>query len=176
MKEMQAEQKHPELLVENVLVGVEDFNFPIDSLTFSMEEDRQVSSKERPSIVTSQVWINVKNGEMTLLFGKEKMKFDLHQSIPLMDEERIACMKIESSFSTIKEDAPMIFQEDTLEGYKFEADSFPTKELTFELTSPITEVEELILASDVDEEGVLAMMDERPKRSSQTSTISLARL
>ena len=39
LKDMQVEKKHPELLVENVLVGVEDFIFPIDSLTFGMEED-----------------------------------------------------------------------------------------------------------------------------------------
>ena len=53
LKEMQVEKKHPKLLDENVLVAVEDFNFPIDSLTFGMEEDQQVSSKERPSIATS---------------------------------------------------------------------------------------------------------------------------
>ena len=63
VKEMEVEKKHPKLLVENVLVRVEDFNFPIDSLTFGMEEDRQVSSKEIPSIATSQVWINSEHGE-----------------------------------------------------------------------------------------------------------------
>ena len=61
------------------------------------------------------------------------MKFYLHQSIPLMDKERRACMKIESSFSLIKEQAPMILQEETLEGYKFEANSFPAKELALSL-------------------------------------------
>ena len=124
-----------------------------------MEEDRQVSIIERPSISTSQVWIDTKHGEMTLLVGEEKMKFDLHQSIPLTDEERRACMKIECSFLLIKEDAPKILQEDTLEGYKFEAGSFPTKELAFELTSQNMEVERLILTSDEDEEGVLTMID-----------------
>ena len=63
-----------------------------------MEEDRKDSFIERPSITTSQVWINVKHGEMALLFGEEKMKFDLHQSIPLADEKRKACTKIKSSF------------------------------------------------------------------------------
>ena len=29
--------------MENVLVGVEDFSFPIDYLIFGMEEDQQVS-------------------------------------------------------------------------------------------------------------------------------------
>ena len=72
LKEKQVEKKHPELIMENVLVGVEDFYFPIESLTFGMEEDQQVSFIERPSIAKSQVWIDVKHGEMTLLVGEEK--------------------------------------------------------------------------------------------------------
>ena len=66
----------------------------------------------------------------------------------------------------IKEQALKILKEETLEGYKFEANSFPTKGLEFELTLPIPEVEEVILTSDEDEEGVLATMDEGPKRRS----------
>ena len=94
LKEKQVEKKNLKLIMENVLVGIEEFNFPIDSLTFGMEEDRQVSIIEKPSIATSQVWIDAEIGEMILLFGEEEMKFNLHQSIPLMDEEMRACMKI----------------------------------------------------------------------------------
>ena len=43
LKDKQVEKKHPGLIVENVSVRVEDFHFPIDYLTFGMEEDRQVS-------------------------------------------------------------------------------------------------------------------------------------
>ena len=75
---MQVEKKHLELIIENVLVGIEKFNFPIDSLTFGMEEDRQVSSIERPSFSIRQVWIDEEHGEMTFLVSEEKMKFDLH--------------------------------------------------------------------------------------------------
>ena len=107
LKEMQVEKKHLEFIIENVLVRVEDFNFPIDCLTFGMEKDQQVSFKEKPSFATSQVCIDVEHGETTFLVGEEKVKFDLHQSILLMNEKMRACMKIESSFSTIKEDAPM---------------------------------------------------------------------
>ena len=82
-------------------------------------------------------------------------------------------MKIESSFLLIEEQTPKILQDDTLKGYKFEANSFPTKELAFELTSSIMEVEELILTSDEDEEGVLAKMDEGSKQTFQTSPMSL---
>ena len=55
LREKQVEKKHSEIIIENVLDGIEDFNFPTDSLTFGMEEDRQVSFIERPSIATSQV-------------------------------------------------------------------------------------------------------------------------
>ena len=46
---------------------------------------------------------------------------------------------------------------------KFVANSFPTKELAFDLTSHNKEVEKLILTSDEDEEGVLATMDKGAK-------------
>ena len=96
-----------------------------------MEEDRQVSFVEKPSIATSQMWIDAENGEMTLLVRKDKMKFNLYQSTPLTDEERMVCMKLESSFFPIEDLAPKFLQEDTLEGHKFESNSFPTKELAF---------------------------------------------
>ena len=111
---------------------------------------------------------------MTLLVGKEKMKFDLHQRKPLTDEERRACKTLESSFLLIEEKAPKILQEDTLEGYKFGANSFPTKELVFEPTLIIPEVEKFILKSNEDEEGVLATMDEGLRQTFQTSLMSLA--
>ena len=85
-----------------------------------------------------------------------------------MDEEKKCCMQIESSLLLFDELAPTIFQEETLEGYKLKTNSFPTKELDFEHTLQNTEVEELILMSNEDEDGVLAMMDEGP--------MSLARL
>ena len=62
--------------------SIEDFYFPIESLTFDMEEDQQVSFIKRPSIAKSQVWIDVEHGEMTLLVGEEKMTFDLYQRTP----------------------------------------------------------------------------------------------
>ena len=163
MKEKQVEKQHPKLIMEKVLVGVEELYFPIECLTFGMEEDHQVSFLERPSIAKVKCGSIFNMGEMTLLVGKEKMKFDLHQRTPLMDKERRVFKKLESSFPLIKEQAPKILQEKTLEGYKFEANSFPTKQLAFEFTPSIIEVEEVILISDDDEEGVLATMDEGPK-------------
>ena len=55
LKEKQVEKdEHPKLIMENVLVGVEDFYFPIEALNFGMEEDLQVSFVEKPSVATNQ--------------------------------------------------------------------------------------------------------------------------
>ena len=113
---------------------------------------------------------------MTLLIGEKKMKFDLHQSKPLTDEEMRVCMKIESLLSHIEKHAPMFLQEDSLKGTKLKTNFFSTKELAFELTSPILKMEEVILTSEGDEKGVFAMMDEGSKRRSRTSKMSLVGL
>ena len=39
LEEKQVKKQHSELIMENILVGVEDFYFPIESLTFGMDED-----------------------------------------------------------------------------------------------------------------------------------------
>ena len=85
-------------------------------------------------------------------------------------------MLIESSLLPFDEIAPTILQEETLEGYKLKTNSFTTKELEFEHILQNTKVEELILPSDEDEDGVLGMMDEGPKQSSRASSMSLVGL
>ena len=173
VKKRQVEEHHQQTTIESVLVRIDKFNFPIDFVTLGMEEDQQVSSIGRPSNATSQAWIDVEHGEMTLLFGKEKVKFNLHQSIQLTDEENNCCMQIESSLLHFEEQAPKILQEETLEIYELNTNSFPTKELELELTLPIPEVEELILTNDEDEGEALATMDEGSKQIFRTSTMSL---
>ena len=37
LKSIQVKEQHPSIKIENVFVGVDKFNFPIDSLTFGME-------------------------------------------------------------------------------------------------------------------------------------------
>ena len=90
-----------------------------------------MSSIGIPSNATSEAWIDIEHGEMTLLVSKEKLKFNLHQSIQIMDEEKNCCMRIESSLLPFDDLAPTILKEDTLEGYKLKTNSFPTKELVF---------------------------------------------
>ena len=53
VEERQVEDQHIQKTIENVLVGIDKFNFPIDLVTLGMEEDQQVSSIGTPSNATS---------------------------------------------------------------------------------------------------------------------------
>ena len=55
----------------------------------------------------------------------------------------------------------MFLQEENFERFEIRANSFSTKELSFELISHIMEVEKFILAHDEDDEGALAIMDDK---------------
>ena len=55
----------------------------------------------------------------------------------------------------------MFLQEENFERFEIRANSFSTKELSFELISHIMEVEKCILAHDEDDEGALAIMDDK---------------
>ena len=173
-EEKQVEEQHPWKTSDNVLVGIDKFNFPVNFLSFGMEVNQQVF--ERPSIAKSQVWIDAQHGEMTLLVGKEKMKFDLYQNTLIKNEQNITCMLIKSSFLPFEEQTPNFLQGNALKGYKFEVNSFPTKELAVELTPSIMEVEELILTSDGDDGRALATIDERQNLRSRTPPMSLVGL
>ena len=94
VEKRQVEGHHLPTTIENVLVGIDKFNFPIHIVTLGMEEDQQVSSIGTTSNATSRAWIDVEHGELTLLVGKEKVKFNLHQSIQLTNEEKMTCMRI----------------------------------------------------------------------------------
>ena len=42
VEERQVEEQHPRITIENVLIGIDKFNFPIDFVTLGIEEDQQV--------------------------------------------------------------------------------------------------------------------------------------
>ena len=53
LEKMLVEKQHMRITIKNVLIGIDKFNLPIDCVTWSMEEDRQVLSLGRPFITTS---------------------------------------------------------------------------------------------------------------------------
>ena len=43
MENRKAEEHHPLIRMENVLIGIDRFSFPTDRVTMGMEEEKQVS-------------------------------------------------------------------------------------------------------------------------------------
>ena len=85
------------MAIENILVKIDTFTFPMDFVTWGIEGDLQNSHiLRRPLLSSSQAWIDIYKGELTLFVGEEKTKFNLHQSLPLMEQERAMCRKFYS--------------------------------------------------------------------------------
>ena len=89
----------PEGIIEDVLVKVGKFIFPVEFVVINMEEDKHVHLLlKRPFLATSAALIDVKNVELTLRVGEEEVKFNLNQSLKQHDNEEVHCMRIEEIF------------------------------------------------------------------------------
>ena len=69
-------------IIEDVLVKVDRFIFPVDFVILDMEEDMAVPIiLGRPFLATGQALINEKNGELTPRVGEDQVKFNLSKSM-----------------------------------------------------------------------------------------------
>ena len=82
------------MAIDNILVKIDTFTFPMDFVTWGIERDLQNSHiLRRPLLSSSQARIDINKRELTLLVGEEKAKFNLHQPLPLTEQERAMCRK-----------------------------------------------------------------------------------
>ena len=80
------EEESQVVAIENVLVKIDRFTFPLDFVTWGIEGDLQNSHiLRRPLLSSNQAWIDINKGELTLLVGEEKANFNLHQPLPLTE-------------------------------------------------------------------------------------------
>ena len=78
----------PEGVIEDVLVKVGKFIFPVDFIILDMEEDSQVPLLlGRPFLATGVALINMQKGVLTLRVGEEAVDFNLHQSLKTLDTD-----------------------------------------------------------------------------------------
>ena len=67
------------MAIENILVKIDTFTFPMYFVTLGIEGDLQNSHiLKRPLLSSSQAWTDMNKGELTLLMGEEKAMFNLH--------------------------------------------------------------------------------------------------
>ena len=79
----------PEGVIEDVIVKVGKFIFPVDFIILDMEEDSQVPLLlGRPFLATGAALIDMQKGVLTLRVGEEATDFNLLQSLKNLDTDR----------------------------------------------------------------------------------------
>ena len=88
----------PEGVLEDVLVKVGKFIFPVNFVIMKMEEDTQVPLLlGRPFLATGVALIDVQKGELTLRVGNEAVHFNLNRSLEHPDVDVESCMAVENN-------------------------------------------------------------------------------
>ena len=78
----------PEGILEDVLIKVGKFIFPVDFVVMNIEEDKQFPLLlGRPFLATGAALIDVKKGEITLRVRDEAVHFHLNQSLKQFDDD-----------------------------------------------------------------------------------------
>ena len=149
------EEESQVMVIENVLVKIDTFTFPMDFVAWGIEGDiKNLKILKRPLPSSSQEWIDINKGELTLLVGEEKAKFNLHQSLPLTEQERTMCRKFNSllpSKGYMFEQSPLsinVFASTSHKGDCFEenvAEPPTTIKGDYEFLSSLQSLEEIIL-------------------------------
>ena len=88
----------PEGILEDVLVKVGKFIFPVDFVIMKMEDDTQVPLLlGRPFLATGAALIDVQKGELTLRVGNEAVNFNLNRSLEHPDVDAESFMAVENN-------------------------------------------------------------------------------
>ena len=85
----------PEGILENVLIKVGKFIFPVDFVVIDIEEDKKVPLLlGRPFLATRVALIDDKKGELTLRVGDEAVHFNLNQSLKQPEFDNVDCKTV----------------------------------------------------------------------------------
>ena len=82
------EEESQVMAIKNVFVKIETFTFPMDFMAWGIKGDlKNLKILRRPLLSSSQAWFDINKGELSLFVGEEKAKFNLHQPLPLTEQE-----------------------------------------------------------------------------------------
>ena len=74
--------KHPRGVIEDVLVKVDKFIFPVDFIVLDMEEDKEIPIiLGRPFLATGRAMIDVQRGELKLRVQEDEVKFNVFEAV-----------------------------------------------------------------------------------------------
>ncbi|XP_075103455.1 uncharacterized protein LOC107763378 [Nicotiana tabacum] len=89
--------KRPKGIIENVLVRVDKFLFPVDFIVLEMEENTEVPLiLGRPFLATGRAIIDVHQGQLILRVDEERVIFDMHKMMKFPgNESSSSCFQID---------------------------------------------------------------------------------
>ena len=80
--------KRPYGVVEDVMVKIEKFVFPVDFVILEMSEDEEIPLiLGRPFLETGRCMIDIEEGTMTLKVYDEDLKIDVRNAMKYKDDE-----------------------------------------------------------------------------------------
>ncbi|XP_024028257.1 uncharacterized protein LOC112093645 [Morus notabilis] len=95
--------KGPQGIIEDVLVKVDKFIFPVDFIVLDMDEDEEIPIiVRRPFLATGRTLIDVQKRELVLRFKDEKVVFNVFKAINYPSETDY-CMRLDTIEQAIQE-------------------------------------------------------------------------
>ncbi|KAJ9556630.1 hypothetical protein OSB04_011244 [Centaurea solstitialis] len=95
--------KYPYGVIEDVLIKVDRFYFPVDFLVLDMEEDLEIPLiLGRPFLATGGAIIDVKGGKLTLRVGEEEAVFNVFKATK-QDSSSYDCYRVDVVDSILKD-------------------------------------------------------------------------
>ena len=89
---------YPKGIIEDVLIKVDKFIFPVDFVVLDMDVNEKVPLIiKRPFLATSRILIDVEHGELTLRVGDDKVQLSIYQKYNSQKKENEGCMRIEAT-------------------------------------------------------------------------------
>ena len=109
---------YPRGVLEDVLVQIDTFVFPVDLVVLVMEPIHNTSSQipvifRRPFLATIDATIKIKSGIMTLVFENISLNVKILSNLRLEDfdeEEEVSCIEV-----VTEQSLDLIFQKDPVE-------------------------------------------------------------
>ncbi|KAK5802669.1 hypothetical protein PVK06_030282 [Gossypium arboreum] len=108
--------KYPKGIIENVLVKVDKFIFPVDFVVLDMDEDVEVPLiLGRPFLATTRVVIDVADGKLVLRVGDKEIIFKIYDAMRFSREQDDSCYFIDSIDYATQDSFQEIIHKDKLE-------------------------------------------------------------
>ncbi|XP_052188595.1 uncharacterized protein LOC127798941 [Diospyros lotus] len=108
--------KHPKGIVEDVLVKVEKFIFPVDFIVLDMIEDLEVPLiLGRPFLATGKALIDVQQGQLVLRVQDDQVTFNVFQALKHLAEDQ-TCYRLDVIDYVVHDCFQVDRFEDPLEG------------------------------------------------------------